>query len=51
MNIPVDIALKNTIHFIKETGRSVIKLPDVKETYNIGLGMECHFEITNGTFA
>ncbi|KAH0948687.1 hypothetical protein HN011_004140 [Eciton burchellii] len=51
MNIPVDIALKNTIHFIKKTGRSVIKLPDVKKTYNIGLGMKCHFEIVNGTFA
>ncbi|EZA51820.1 hypothetical protein X777_09577, partial [Ooceraea biroi] len=50
MNVPVDIVLKNVIHYIKENGLSIVELPDVKEVYDIGLGVKCVFEMVNGTF-
>ncbi|XP_067209928.1 uncharacterized protein [Linepithema humile] len=50
VNVPVDIALKKIIDYIKDNGKSIIKIPDVKETINIGLGVKCHFQTDNGTF-
>ncbi|KAL6265518.1 hypothetical protein P5V15_002313 [Pogonomyrmex californicus] len=50
MNIPMDILLKKTINYIKRNNKSIIKIPDVTETYNMGLGMKCYFKTFNGTF-
>ncbi|XP_036148710.1 uncharacterized protein LOC105828770 isoform X2 [Monomorium pharaonis] len=50
MNVIVDILLKKAINYIKRNGKSIIKIPDITETYNMGLGMKCRFETDNGTF-
>ncbi|XP_077277814.1 uncharacterized protein LOC143905980 isoform X2 [Temnothorax americanus] len=50
INVPVDILLKIVINYIKQNKKSMIKIPGVMETYNIGLGIECHFETDNGIF-
>lgn len=48
--MPVDVALRKIIDYIKDNGKSIIKIPDVMETTNIGFGVKCHFQTTNGTF-
>ncbi|XP_071575217.1 uncharacterized protein [Temnothorax nylanderi] len=50
MNVPVDILLKIVINYIKQNKKSIIKIPGVIKTCNIGLGIECHFETDNGIF-
>ncbi|XP_011690381.1 PREDICTED: uncharacterized protein LOC105451558 [Wasmannia auropunctata] len=50
MNMLVDILLKKAINYVKQNGKSIIEIPDVTETYNMGLGMKCHFETDHGTF-
>lgn len=48
MNIPVDIFLKKAINYIKRNKKSIIKIPDPIETFNIGLGIKC--DLSDGTF-
>lgn len=50
MNVLVDILLQKAINYIKHNGKSIIEIPDVTETYNMGLGIKCYFETDNGTF-
>ncbi|XP_011870197.1 PREDICTED: uncharacterized protein LOC105563308 [Vollenhovia emeryi] len=50
MNVPVEIFLKKAINYIKQNERSIITIPSVTETYNMGLGMKCHFDTNKGTF-
>jgi len=50
VNVFVDILLKKIINYIKQNEISIIKIPDVMETYIIGLGIKFHFEMDNGTF-
>ncbi|XP_039303606.1 uncharacterized protein LOC105196701 isoform X2 [Solenopsis invicta] len=51
MNVIVDIVLKKVINYIKQNGKSIIEIPNVMETFNMGLGMKCHFETNHGIFA
>lgn len=50
VNVPVDIFLKKAINYIKQTKKSIITIPDVTETYNMGLGMKCYLTTNDGTF-
>jgi len=51
INALIDIFLKKAINYIKQNGKSVIKIHNEMKTYNIGLGIKYYFETDNGTFA